>query len=223
MKNASSPKADTSSIKQRVYRRLDGLRIKIGASRGQLATLGLLLIIGGTFIARPAGMLLWHRLRIITGMPRMAVANQDPAQIAHAGPIPNRLDPGRPVVLDDFLVRDPFRAPMPNQSDNAAVIAATALSLSNDAEVVIELDMQSDRIVHAASLIRLSGTANGLGTALLDGSVRQLGDSIESGTVIFTLHEVRSGEVILEFTPSDGGSAVLIVLTRSGARIALNR
>ena len=31
--------------------------------------------------ARPAGLLIWNRLRIITGMPRMAIADQDPKML----------------------------------------------------------------------------------------------------------------------------------------------
>ena len=114
MRPAPSGFPRSSSVKDAVSSRLERIRLRIGASRGQFATLCLLLIIGGTVIARPAGMLLWHRLRIITGMPRMAVATSDPAEVAQADPIPDRIDPGRPVVLDDFLVRDPFSAPMPS-------------------------------------------------------------------------------------------------------------
>ena len=218
MSSSTKAQVDSSSLKHWVIRLAERIRIKLGASRGQFATLCLLLIIGGTVIARPAGMLLWHRLRIITGMPRMAVATPDPAAVAQADPIPDRLDPGRPVILDDFLVRDPFRGPMPQPSNNAAVMVAVEASKSSEA-VVIELDLKSERVLKAASLIRLSGTAKGLGTALLDGSVRRLGDPIKSGPLVFTLREVRSSEVVLDFTPSDGGDVIGIILNRSGVRI----
>ena len=221
--NSSVKTPETSRpFRQVLLDRIDRLRIRIGASRGQFATLCLLLIIGATVIARPAGMLLWHRLRIITGMPRMAVANQDPTQVALADPLPNRLDPGRPVVLDDFLVRDPFRAPLPAVSDNAAFIASLDKPVPNGG-VVIEIDLDSARIVEAASLIRLTGTAKGLGTALLDGSVRRVGDSIESGSLVFILRKVRSSEVLLEFSADDGTTTTEIVLDRAGAQLVAGR
>ena len=218
MRSASSGNPRSGSVKDAVSNRLERIRLRIGASRGQFATLCLLLIIGGTVIARPAGMLLWHRLRIITGMPRMAVATPDPTEVAQADPIPDRIDPGRPVVLDDFLVRDPFSAPMPSESD---ILAARAPENATgvDRDVRVELDHAVDRVLKAASLIRLSGTANGLGTALLDGAVRRQGDSLTSGTITFTLREVRSGEVVLEHVPIGGQGGFELLLTRSGARL----
>ena len=190
----------------------------MGASPGQFATLSLLLVVAGILMARPAGMLLWHRLRIITGMPRMAVANQDPVQVARAESIPDRLDPGRPIILDEMLVRDPFMAPLPASHHNAAHLI-TVNRTSSDTPVVIDVDTDSDRLIRAVAMIRLSGTANGLGTALLDGAVRSVGDSVESGSLSFTLREVRSGSVLLESLAAGGQPGTLVLLDRSGARL----
>jgi hypothetical protein len=68
-------------------------------------------------------------------------------------------------------------------------------------------------------MIRLSGTAKGLGTALLDGAVRSVGDSVESGSLAFTLREVRSGSVLLESLGGGGQAGTLVLLDRSGARL----
>lgn len=201
-----------------LFGRIDRLRVRMGASRGQFATFSLLLAVAGILMARPAGMLLWHRLRIITGMPRMAVANQDPVQVARAESIPDRLDPGRPIILDQMLVRDPFMAPLPESDQSSENLLAVNRERS-DEPVVIDLDAASDRLIRAVSMIRLSGTAKGLGTALLDGAVRSVGDSVESGSLVFTLREVRSGSVLLESNEAVGQPGVLVLLDRSGARL----
>ena len=201
-----------------LFGRIDRLRVRMGASRGQFATFSLLLAVAGILMARPAGMLLWHRLRIITGMPRMAVANQDPVQVARAESIPDRLDPGRPIILDQMLVRDPFMAPLP-ESDQSSENLLVVNRERSDEPVVIDLDAASDRLIRAVSMIRLSGTAKGLGTALLDGAVRSVGDSVESGSLVFTLREVRSGSVLLESNEAVGQPGVLVLLDRSGARL----
>ena len=207
-----------SSPSRTLFGRIDRLRVRMGASRGQFATFSLLLAVAGILMARPAGMLLWHRLRIITGMPRMAVANQDPVQVARAESIPDRLDPGRPIILDQMLVRDPFMAPLPESDQSSANLPAVTRERS-DEPVVIDLDAASDRVIRAVSMIRLSGTAKGLGTALLDGAVRSIGDSVESGSLVFTLREVRSGSVLLESNEAVGQPGVVVLLDRSGARL----
>ena len=207
-----------SSPSGTLFGRIDRLRVRMGASRGQFATFSLLLAVAGILMARPAGMLLWHRLRIITGMPRMAVANQDPVQVARAESIPDRLDPGRPIILDQMLVRDPFMAPLP-ESDRSSENLLAVNRERSDEPVVIDLDAASDRLIRAVSMIRLSGTAKGLGTALLDGAVRSVGDSVESGSLVFTLREVRSGSVLLESNEAVGQPGVLVLLDRSGARL----
>ena len=70
-------------------------------------------------IARPAGMLLWHRLRIITGMPRMAVANPEPRQAMPSSGA-GRLGAPRFLELDSRLARDPFAESLPNLPEDAS-------------------------------------------------------------------------------------------------------
>ena len=148
----------------------------------------------------------------------MAVANEDPIQVARADSIPDRLDPGRLIILDDMLVRDPFMTPLPLADHNSARLIA-ANRKSSDVPVVIDVDVESDQLVRAVGMIRLSGTAKGLGTALLDGAVRSVGDSVESGSLAFTLREVRSGSVLLESLGGGGQAGSLVLLDRSGARL----
>ena len=87
------------------------------STRARYALLGLTFAVAGLMIARPAGMLLCHRLRIITGMPRMAVANPEPRPATTA---PEAGRPGAPVFLelDARLTRDPFEESLPNPSED---------------------------------------------------------------------------------------------------------
>ena len=89
------------------------LRLRLGASHRQFMVFGLLVLTGGVMMARPAGMLLWHRLRIISGMPRTAIADQDPKIIAaQTGPVFAPVSEGREIQLDVSLLRDPFDTPI---------------------------------------------------------------------------------------------------------------
>ncbi|MEC7352547.1 MAG: hypothetical protein VXY94_07885 [Planctomycetota bacterium] len=88
------------------------------STRVRYALLGLTFAVAGLMIARPAGMLLWHRLRIITGMPRMAVANPEPRPATTS---PGAQRPGAPgsLELDARLDRDPFAESLPNLPEHA--------------------------------------------------------------------------------------------------------
>ena len=99
------------------------LAVRLGtllrSTRARYALLGLTFAVAGLMIARPAGMLLWHRLRIITGMPRMAVANPEP-RLATTSPGAGRPDATGSLELDARLVRDPFSEWIPEPSEDAS-------------------------------------------------------------------------------------------------------
>ena len=190
------------------------IRRKLGASPRQLMIFGLLLAVAGTMWARPAATLLWHRLRIITGMPRMAVADEDPELVADAGEQgPERLDAGEAVELDEILHRDPFKR---TSTFTMMTVAGSSETGSGGMREVRELD--PDSLVSIASNIRLTGTAKGLGTALLDGRARAIGDHHEAGGALFRLAEVMTGVVILETTSKDGTVTYRFQLDKSGAK-----
>lgn len=192
---------------------LNKIRMKTGASPRQFAIFGLLLMVAGGLWARPAAVLMWHRLRIITGMPRMALADEDPEEVVQAQiDVPDRLDFGKPVYLDDVLERDPFKRR----------VVATAFSKNSMNETVRQnrdknATERGERIAAAASTIQLSGTAKGLGTALLNGRVRQIGQGFTVGEFTFTLAEVQTGAVVLEGVFSDGDQVYRFQLDRNGA------
>ena len=96
----------------------DRLGTLLKSTRTRHVLLGLTLVVAGCMIARPAGMLLWHRLRIITGMPRMAVANPEPRQAMPSSGA-GRLGAPRFLELDSRLARDPFAESLPNLPEDA--------------------------------------------------------------------------------------------------------
>lgn len=193
---------------------LGAMRRKLGASRGQFLAFSLLFAVAATLWARPAATLLWDRLRIITGIPRMAVADENPEIIADVGPTrPKRLDAGRAVLLDAVLLRDPF-----NRNSNGGGSPSGNLTRPGSPGSNIDGYERTEQLMAAASSIRLSGTAKGLGTALLDGRARAIGDDHEAGGFTFRLVEVHTGLVVLETGSDDGEDRKRFLLDRNGAQ-----
>ena len=174
---------------------LERLRVRLGASNRQFMVFGLLLLTGGVMMARPAGMLLWHRLRIISGMPRTAIADQDPKIVsAHMAPTFEPVSVGGMIELDATLVRDPFDLPF---SDTVSRVTTPE---SDPQSPALHPDLAADqsRLIETISSIRLTGTAKGLGTALVDGAVRTVGTRFEVSEYTFELIGVEAGAIRLE-------------------------
>ena len=194
---------------------LESTRLRFGASKRQFAVFTLLTMVAATMWARPAGLLIWHRLRIITGMPRMAVANEDPEMVARTDfDGPESLDAGKPVRLDEHLLRDPFT--VRKTVDSLVVIPDGGVSAPDEAES--GRDHHLEIVRELTGNITISGTARGLGTAVLDGRVRSLGTSFEKDGVVFTLVEVRSGAVLLEAASGPDGVGFRFLVDRAGVR-----
>lgn len=204
--------APTSRWLSKAMKIVDGLRSRVGASRRQFAVFALLILVASALWARPGAMLLWNRLRIITGMPRMAIANEDPELLAQGDEAPpEALDAGRWVRLDDSLRRDPF----------ASFAAGAAADVRSDEPGSNPSGSTPEKTVEwlgsVASLLRLTGTAKGLGTAVLDGRVRALGKTFEAHGAAFRLTEVRSGAVVLEVRVIGDDAGAFFLLDRSEA------
>lgn len=207
----------TESMGEGLLRRstllMDRTRKRFGASRKQFAIFSLLTMVAATMWARPAGLLIWNRLRIITGMPRMAIANEDPQAVAQADiTLPNALEAGRSVFLEERLRRDPFTTGGDADSDG--------LTPGPDAPTVIEdsdLDAEKARLLDAVAAMRLNGSGAGLATAILDNRARVVGRAFESDGLRFRLLEVRSNAVLIEASVAGGGDWYAFLLERSGA------
>ena len=144
-------------FQRRLLSLVDEACSRMGASRRQFGILALLLVVACTFWARPAGMLIWHRLRIVTGMPRMAVANEDPDVLAQVDfDPPELIDAGRKVELDDTLVRDPFLADE-SSGDGGEVVAG-----NEGSDTGLDPDDHIQLLTGLTAQIRLSGTCHQL-------------------------------------------------------------
>lgn len=194
------------TFREKLLARVDSIRVHTGGSRKQLITFALLLAVAGSLWARPAGLLLWHRLRIITGMPRMAVAVDEAETLAALTPdTPASLDAGRTVQLDGALRRDPF---VP--TTNAVILVAQTIAGGQSSETPAGASTIESPVVFALPQVRLSGTARGLGTAILDGIVRQVGERFDIGGAAMELREVRFAAVVVDI---DGAGPRLLLLS----------
>ena len=199
-------------FQRRLLSLVDEACSRMGASRRQFGILALLLVVACTFWARPAGMLIWHRLRIVTGMPRMAVANEDPDVLAQVDfDPPELIDAGRKVELDDTLVRDPFLADE-SSGDGGEVVAG-----NEGSDTGLDPDAHIQLLTGLTAQIRLSGTSRGLGSAVLNGRVSVLNAEFHTGDVDYRLLEVRSGAVVLEVSLPDAEQWFRFLLNREGA------
>ena len=162
-------------------------------------------------------MLLWHRLRIISGMPRTAIADQDPKIIAaQTGPVFAPVSEGREIQLDVSLLRDPFDTP-------SLQLVQVVTSIEDDSPVTsissAQVSPEQSRLVDAISSIRLTGTAKGLGTALVDGSVRSIGTRFVVSDYTFQLTAVNAGEIHLEVVENDVFNGWRCIVDREGAML----
>ncbi|HAW95588.1 MAG TPA: hypothetical protein DCX60_04860 [Phycisphaerales bacterium] len=196
---------------------LERLRVRLGASNRQFMVFGLLLLTGGVMMARPAGMLLWHRLRIISGMPRTAIADQDPKIVsAHTAPTFEPVSEGRRIELDATLVRDPFDRPF---SDTVSRVTTLESDPQGSSALRPELAVDQSRLIETISSIRLTGTAKGLGTALVDGTVRTVGTRFEVSEYTFELIGVEAGAIRLEVVENTVFGGWRCIVDRDGATL----
>jgi hypothetical protein len=145
----------------------------------------------------------------------MAVADDDPELLADRGPAgPDRLDAGRAVLLDTVLFRDPFE----RRSNWSGSLTGHRTNSGSTASAT-DATASARQLIAAASSIRLTGTAKGLGTALLDGRARAIGDPHEAGGFTFRLVEVFTGLVVLETGSADEGDVQRFQLDRNGANL----
>lgn len=196
---------------------LERIRVRLGASHRQFMIFGLLLLTGGFMMARPAGMLLWHRLRIISGMPRTAIADQDPEIVAaRSGPSLGPVNAGRAIQLDVSLIRDPFDSPA------FQPVQVTTTSISDQSELIASNPLTSPEqssLVEVLSGMRLTGTAKGLGTALVDGSVRSIGSRFDVSEYTFELIAVDAGAIHLAVIGNPLFEGWRCIVDREGAML----
>jgi hypothetical protein len=174
-------------------RALDWMRRRRGA-------LTLVAMLGVVVWAKPMGLLLWARIRILTSIPKTAIADE-PQTIEDREAEPPEIDTG---IRDDFsVITDPFAIdgavfPSPTRSaetarSEAPIFKPETVKVENQRPDGLETARR------AAERFRLQSAGAGLTTAVIDGRTLRIGDILESSDgVQFTLVEVREQSVVLE-------------------------
>lgn len=182
-----------------------------------------LLVVAGLGLviwAKPMGLLLWSRIRILTTIPRTAIAD-DAVASAPKPKLPPEFDPQLPAVV--AAARDPFRvdpAYFPSEQDlRNAQAAAAALAnpavaaASSNAEPIVETTAANpspleladerppaeyERLRVAAESLRVQSAGKGLETAVVDGRAVRVGDLLPTaGGDEFVLVEVVAGGIVV--------------------------
>lgn len=154
--------------------------------------------------AKPMGLLLWARIRILTSLPKTAIAD-DPALTENtpAEPVaPPELDPGLSAIpgirTDPFRI-DPHIFPRPTPPVVVAPVSDVApkTELPSADEAKREMSRAAGR---AAERFRLQSAGRGLSMAVIDGRTYRIGDALDGADGLrFTLVEVLEGAAIVEW------------------------
>jgi len=150
--------------------------------------------------AKPMGLLLWARLRILTSIPKTAIADDPakaPAQDEPVLELDSGLSPQGARLIDPFSI-DPHTYPSSdNQTSSRASIVPSQKSDSGSAEVPALEVFEAAR--RATERFRLQSAGRGLSMAVIDGRTHRIGDALESADGLrFVLVEVLEGAAVLE-------------------------
>jgi hypothetical protein len=166
----------------------------------------------------PLGLLLWARIRILTSIPKTAIADDTLAQ-APKNDQPPELDPGLPG--GEWTLRDPFQVdsavfPKPvtqspagrGSTNTSPVIEGTPQSVvtvepaipGESGETVESIEPHPYEAAKAsAGTFRVQAAGNGLVSAVIDDKVRRVGETLTSTDGrAFKLVKVIDGGVVLE-------------------------
>jgi hypothetical protein len=200
---ASSKATSTPSSKPRSSRR--------GIPRSRQITLVVVACLGLLVWAKPMGLLLWARIRILTSIPKTAIADPEVAQAPKPSQ-PNELDPLLPGI--GTVLRDPFRVdasvfPAPKAAETpAGTRAETARPATPEPEQKsTQTDPNADESTVpsayeemrlAAESLRVQSAGAGLSIAIIQDKALRVGETVTTTDgVEFTLVKVLDGAVVL--------------------------
>ncbi|MEY3022598.1 MAG: hypothetical protein RIS86_1796 [Planctomycetota bacterium] len=170
--------------------------------RGRKGALALVAMFAVVAWAKPMGLLLWARIRILTSIPKTAIAD-DPAQAPAADEPPPELETGLPVSSEGASgTFDPFRIDpnrFPTSDDPPAAPPEAEPAPKSDGPTADDLRLEAiDMARRASERFRLQSAGKGLAFAVIDGRTHRIGDLVEGVEgITFTLLEVREGSALL--------------------------
>lgn len=157
-------------------------------------------------LAQPLGLLLWARMKLLTSIPRTAMAVDEETALADAGIVDSFPDLPAPMPATGEP-RDPFRISgvhFPTAGKNEADTSFEDKSVARGVEIEDrEASHRRDRITSMAARLEVQGFMPGRGIALIGGRVLRVGESFPGdvdGTT-FRLVSVEESSVVVE---SDG-------------------
>jgi hypothetical protein len=183
-----------------IFRRL---WIQLTADKRRFRALVTVMAVGMVLWAKPMGLFIWTRLRMVTSIPRTAMADEEAVLQA---PSPTAQPPRvQSITLDTLAVRDPFLV-------SEALFPKPTIATENDDQEEKSRPASADdpeeaerrltnRLRDLASTLRLEALMSGLPLAVINGVTVRVGESIipdESESAEFRLIEIRSRSVILE-------------------------
>ena len=185
------------------------LKDHLVADKARFRAFLLILAVGTVFWAKPLGLLLWTRIKIITSIPRTAIAEEEVEKLSLAPEIDLPAVPGRKkpvlVALDGVVVRDPFRispASFPLEQELEATSEVPRKSGASMAETENHSEAWlTEKVAELAGQFRLQALIRGLPMAVINGRTYregQLLDPVDSEQIRFRLIKVGDDSVILE-------------------------
>lgn len=162
----------------------------------------LVLLVPVIAIAQPLGLLLWARMRILTSIPRTAMAVEGEELVALAPEFRDSFPDLPEVILEARPLRDPLAIsprhfPRSSNSHPDPGFEAKSTSLPVEEEVVAARDRA--RLTGVAARLEVQGLMPGQGLALIDGRVRRVGEEFpgNDAQATFRLVEVRKSAIVV--------------------------
>lgn len=183
-----------------VFRRL---WIQLTADKRRFRALVTVLAVGMVVWAKPMGLFIWTRLRMVTSIPRTAMAEE--GAVLQAPLAPPKLAPVLDVSLDNQINRDPFEvneAAFPKPIISHDLGDRDGKSNPPSADELHEAELRfTTQLRDLAATLRLEALMSGLPMAVINGVTVRLGESIVpegADSIAFRLTEIRERSVVLE-------------------------
>lgn len=194
------PRTERFRLAARSARMHSGRALRFASKRNTVLS-GLVLVIPMVALAQPLGLLLWARLRLLTTIPRTAMATEVSATFAavEVPAFPDLPESG----LDEAIKRDPLRISprhFPRATPSSVKPEVAPKSEAQEADEDQEKRLVQERLASIVSEIRVQGLIPGRSVALIDGRACKVGDEVPTKVdgVSFRLLEVRMGSVVIE-------------------------
>lgn len=200
-------------------------------SQSRKIALVLVACVGAAVWAKPLGMLLWARIRILTNIPKTAIAEPTLAE-APKPVVPPDLDPQLPSLASEL--RDPFRVDtsvFPPPTIKAATPPGGEKPTTGSGggnrgtESTNPAAAEADGVRIAAESLRVQSAGAGLSVAVIENQAVRVGSTVTAAAgIAFTLVRVIDGGVVVahagrEFEvmmPAQFGSAAPKVQDKKG-------